>query len=98
MTLLPAHREFLIEHLPYELEMLEWSYAALHEDRLSKFREHNLIGNLAVESFWVHVRNLIDFFNQPCNGSETGSASASDFIKSQRFDANLSRKTLKDEI
>ena len=29
--MLPAHRQLLIEHLPYELDMLKWSYALLHD-------------------------------------------------------------------
>jgi hypothetical protein len=88
----------LLEHLPYELEMLEWSYAALYDDRLAPFRDHMLISNLANESFWLHARNLLEFFKHPRNGSEVGVASASDFVKSKKFDAQLDLQALIDDI
>jgi hypothetical protein len=96
--MLPAHRQMLSEHLPYELGMLDWSYAALYDDQLASFKNHMLIRNLAVESFWLHARNLLEFFNRPRNGTEVGVASASDFVKSRRFDAQLDLQALIDEI
>jgi hypothetical protein len=57
-----------------------------------------LIGNLAIESFWLHARNLAEFFHHPRNGSEVGVASASDFTKSQRFDPKMDLQKLIDEI
>jgi hypothetical protein len=96
--MLPAHRQMLLEHLPYELGMLEWSYAALYDDQLASFRNHMLIRNLALESFWLHARNVLEFFNRPRNGTEVGVASASDFIKSKRFDAQLDLQALIDDI
>ena len=55
----------LLEHLPYELNMLKWSYAALYDDEPAPFRDHMLICNLANESFCLHARNLLEFFNRP---------------------------------
>jgi len=88
----------LIEHLPYELEMLEWSYAALHDDQLAPFRQHMWIVNLAIEEFWTHARNLVEFFDRHRNGSEVGSASASNFVSSRRFDQQLDLEALMGEI
>jgi hypothetical protein len=96
--MLPAHRQMLVEHLPYELGMLEWSYAALYDDQLSPFKCHMLIGNLAIESFWLHARNLLEFFSYPRSGTETGVASASDFVRSKRFEPQINLQTLIDEI
>jgi hypothetical protein len=31
-----AHRQFLIEHLPYELDIFEQSYASLHDVRFDR--------------------------------------------------------------
>jgi hypothetical protein len=98
LEMLPAHRQMLMEHLPHELQMLEWSYAALYDDQLSSFRDHMLIGNLAIESFWLHARNLAEFFRYPRNGTEEGVASASDFVRSQRFDPQIDLQQLIDEI
>jgi hypothetical protein len=92
--ILPAHRRLLEEHLPYELGMFEWSYAALHDPGFAAFGRHMLIKNLAIESFWTHARNLVEFFNRQRNGAETGNASASDFVKSERFDPPFNFKSL----
>jgi hypothetical protein len=57
----------LKEHLPYELDMLEQSFLRLHSEGADELDK--LIKNALVETFWVHARNLFEFFKQ-CPSSE----------------------------
>ena len=55
-TLDPQHlREVFDKHLPYEIEMLRFSSAALPGESPSG------LTNALIECFWLHARNLIEF-------------------------------------
>jgi len=68
----------LAKHLPYELDMLEHTLARL---LILKNNNDVLLRNALIESFWTHVRNLAEFFNQPKGDGVTGIASAQDMTK-----------------
>src|ERR1700730_3995551 len=74
----------LKEHLPYELDMLDEaveylrSAEALASNRADWFRR-----SAAIEAFWTHARNLVEFLNRSKNRDLTvSSASARDFADS----------------
>ena len=50
-------QQIIIEHLPYEIRMLRYSFS-----RLQEIKEGDTDGNAFVECFCIHARNLIDFF------------------------------------
>jgi hypothetical protein len=60
-------------------------------------RQDEFFVNLAVECFWTHARNLIEFFRRPRNPDTSGTAAASDFT-ADRFKMNFDSKMLEDEI
>jgi hypothetical protein len=49
-------KEFFVEHLPYEIDMLRDAYVLLETGLLGRVLE-----NLLIESFCVHARNLIEY-------------------------------------
>jgi hypothetical protein len=75
-----AAKRLLEEHLPYELDMLEWSFAVLHDVRLEEQRKTQAARNAAVECFWTHARNLYEFMTRKRNRTFQGVASAEDFV------------------
>ena len=74
----PAAVSILTEHLPYELDMLEAAFLFLHSQETEKVRAIPFCRNAAIESFWLHARNLIEFLtHRPSGGA--GTVSARDF-------------------
>jgi hypothetical protein len=77
-------RKLFTEHLPYELDMFEQAAAFimspenknLGPDLSDWFRRMS-----ALEAFWIHARNLEEFFTQnaPSPDGELSTASAKDF-------------------
>ncbi len=65
----------LEEHLPYEHDMLDAAYEILTANAHTSAPQDWFSRNAAINEFWLHARNLIEFY---CNPSGT-SASASDF-------------------
>jgi hypothetical protein len=99
----PRKRKLLDEHLPYELDMLDASFdfvvaqnaiLATSDDINEKAKR-----NLAIEAFWIHARNLIDFLklNRKPNEGEEGAASAKDFTDAS-FRSDLQLGELPDRI
>ncbi|MGA8155123.1 MAG: hypothetical protein WB822_02700 [Rhodoplanes sp.] len=66
MELEQEHKDVLEEHLPYELDMLEealsrWGSLPKEPDFFRR--------NSTIETFWVHARNIHEFFqNKQTNG------------------------------
>jgi hypothetical protein len=89
-------KEILEEHLPYELDMFEDAFLWLNADEYTEQRKENFLKNAAIESFWVHARNLIEFFAQPKNADAGGTVSAKDFTGT--YYPNLNMRTLDTEI
>lgn len=60
-------QEILGHHLPYEFEMLQGTYSML-----AKGGHDTIIANALIESFCIHARQLIEFFNnkQGCKAKE----------------------------
>jgi hypothetical protein len=87
MSLTQDQIDVLHEHLPYELNMLAWAlntWANIPAEpiNLSDAGELNKCRrNSAVETFWLHARNLHEFFMQ----SQTRTASA-DHFTNERVD------------
>jgi hypothetical protein len=81
----------LRKHLPYELAMLELTFRLLHspDDEAKKIREHRVVSNALVESFWTHARNLIEFFNQLKGDGLKGVASAKDMTEGYNADTKM---------
>jgi hypothetical protein len=61
--------EILREHLPYELDMFDGAteyfqspeFAAAAHSQENWFKR-----NAAVEAFWTHARNLVEFLKRSC--------------------------------
>jgi hypothetical protein len=51
-------QDILGHHLPYEFEMLQGTYLALE-----KGGHDTIIANALIESFCIHARQLVEFFN-----------------------------------
>jgi hypothetical protein len=66
----------LIDHFPYEIMMLDETVTLLSIPDL-----HPHLRNMAIEAFWLHARNLVEFFTLRPNvsGTYSGVASARDF-------------------
>ena len=73
------HRAFLMEHLPYEIDMLDWTYKLLRDPHSAELRRSQLFTNMAIECFWLHARNLIVFLRRKSPTADAGEASASHF-------------------
>jgi hypothetical protein len=94
----PNAKAVLEEHLPYELNMLQAAYEFLHKDDYADYRNVAFLKNAAIECFWMHARNLLDFLRQPKNTSHDakGSVSAKDFTS--KFDYQGIGDEMNDEI
>lgn len=75
-----AAERMLREHLPYELDMLEWAYAFLHDQKFEDQRKDEGQRNAAIECFWTHARNLYEFMTRKGKGDFEGVAAATDFV------------------
>jgi hypothetical protein len=73
MTATAVYREFLAEHLPYELAMMRYT--------ISRLSSPGPDWNAFVESFCVHARNLKQFVTNE-KGKGNNSVVARDFTKS----------------
>ncbi len=91
-----VYRNFLTEHLAYEIDMFDWAYKFLFDDGTANARRNQALTNLAIECFWLHARNLIIFFRRPATNATIGEASSSDFTE-QRFHPSRAFKE-EDEI
>jgi hypothetical protein len=69
-------QDFLNDHLPYELEMLDAAYRDCQVRRDLTDPDQRYQHNAAIEFFWLHARNLIEFYR----GTGTGDAKAADFM------------------
>jgi hypothetical protein len=74
-----VHRAFLTEHLPYEIDMLDWTYKLLQDPKCAEIRRSHVFTNMAIECFWLHARNLIVFLRRKSPAADAGEASASHF-------------------
>jgi hypothetical protein len=72
-------RAILTEHLPYELNMLEAAFTFLHSPDFKDVHRIGFVRNAAIEAFWLHARNLIEFLAHRPGGGEIGTVSARDF-------------------
>jgi hypothetical protein len=83
MALEKEQIDMLVEHLPYELNMLDGAYELLAnvegEDDHAK-----MLTNVYIECFFLHARNLIEFFTK----TQKRTASASMFTH-KRIDYEL---------
>ena len=79
----------LEEHLPYELDMLDKAYELLITEMHNE-EPNRVIVSLCIECFWLHARNLIEFFRGTNKSGRT--AAAITFTKDQVayvFDTNI---------
>jgi hypothetical protein len=76
----------LAKHLPYELDMLDQTLA-----RLLKNQDEPVVRNALIESFWTHVRNLVEFFTQKKDDGLKGTASAQDMTEGYFADTKLKK-------
>lgn len=70
-----AQRNLLREHLPYEHDMLDQAFEFLTSGTHAEERVNWFKRNAAINEFWVHARNLIEFYDKP----KVHNASASAF-------------------
>ena len=89
------------EHIPYELNMLEYAFASLEEADGREARNSCVpLRNAMIEAFWLHARNLVEFLNQPRNKtgiSEGGTISARD-LTTDGFNPETNLKEMYDRI
>lgn len=89
MHLEQKHYDMLVEHLPYEIDMMRVAYAYLRSTDRAKSREAigentglvTFLNNAAIEAFWIHARNLLEFFGRESQ-AEGRTACAQDFTHS----------------
>jgi hypothetical protein len=62
----PIEIEIIQEHLPYEIDMLRATYQLL----VATSPPAEVIKNALIESFCVHARSLLDFFENRANKSD----------------------------
>lgn len=72
-----ARKNILTEHLPYEIDLLEqcieaWSKSAPASEGEPKEVWANRM--MPINGFWLHARNLIEFFTRPASDSRTAAA------------------------
>jgi hypothetical protein len=94
--------------LPYELSMLEAAARYMQEDSFRELKVDDsyveaLIRNATIETFWMHARCLIEFFNRETGNYEASSAGARDFTtKAYRPSKDMKKlngdKSLKTQI
>lgn len=83
-----AHYDMLVEHLPYEIDMLRRSFEFLaangKSDIAAAFPNDPIVAqylhNAAAETFWIHARALLEFFRRKSQ-AEGRVACAQDFTK-----------------
>ena len=64
------HQRFLKTDLPYELDALERAFLVVTSNQLAHhFRPTTALANLFIENFWLHARNLTEFFETAKNSS-----------------------------
>jgi hypothetical protein len=63
------HQRFLKADLPYELDALERAFLVVTSNELANFRATPALANLFIENFWLHARNLTEFFETDKNSS-----------------------------
>jgi hypothetical protein len=76
--------DLLREHLLYEHDMLTRAYSWLNSPKNLTGNVDLFVRNMAVEVFWLHARNLIEFYD----GTQTAGPKASDFTAG-KFQANF---------
>lgn len=98
------HRDMLIEHLPYEIGMMNRSFAFLVENRpegLSALPPKDsvtllFLRNTVIEAFWIHARALLEFFW--LNAKDEGRVASARNFTTGFVDYDLPFATLADEI
>jgi hypothetical protein len=85
------------EHLPYELDMLEAAFTFLHSPTFADRRNDVYEKNRAIEAFWTHARNLIEFLAHPRTDDHKGVVSARDFTTGQ-FDPGMKMREMDQRI
>ena len=73
-------KKMLVEHLPYEHNMLNRAFEFLTSDAYAAEREDKFKRNAVVEVFWLHARCLIEFYS-----GSGASANASDFTTERLY-------------
>jgi hypothetical protein len=93
----PNAKAGLKEHLPYELDMLQAAYEFLHKNHYAGYRNVPFLKNAAIECFWMHARNLLEFFRLPKSSPDTrASVSPKDFTNGFQHDGI--GRTIEDDI
>jgi hypothetical protein len=102
------HIEMLTEHLPYEINMMNCAFTFIISDGPSRVTNAiiqeaeftTFLRNLAVESFWIHARSLLEFFWRHSH-VEGRTSSANDFTCAElNYDLPFSGldKTINEQI
>jgi hypothetical protein len=92
----PITVSILTQHLPYELDTFEQSYVFLHSDEYAELRRRPFLKNAAIEVFWLHARNLMEFLTHLKNPTPQGAVSARDF--SPDYQPDLKMKSMDQRI
>ena len=79
MTLNDKQEELLRVHLPYELDLLEYAFAVAASK--AQGPEQSLHRLLAIDGFYLHARNLIEFYKGAVAKTEGRTAAAGRFTK-----------------
>lgn len=82
MTLQDDEIELLKVHLPYELDQLDYAFVVAGSEH--KTRQEALHRMMAIDSFYMHSRNLIEFYErQSSKGERSRTACARDFTSTE---------------
>jgi hypothetical protein len=96
----PNAKAILEEHLPYELDMLQGAYEFLQNPAYAHDRRHLFVRNAAIECFWLHARNLIDFFTQETSATsfETRGAVSAFHFTTKSYEPEGIGRQISDDI
>jgi hypothetical protein len=82
-------KDILTKHLPYEIDMLRQTYRKLRQGPLPEWA----INNALIESFCIHARSLLDFFEN--RGNKPDDYNAADFTTTFVSGIDQSSETIK---
>lgn len=86
-----SKEDILRKHLPYEIDMLRQTYRKLQQGPLPEWA----VNNALIESFCIHTRSLLDFFESKPRPKNDGDYFATDFTSAFVPRINQSDKPFK---
>jgi hypothetical protein len=95
-----AAERLLVEHLPYELDMLQHALKFILSDRFTDNPSNKVLRNFTIVAFWTHARNLDEFIAGERNKEISGkTAAARDFtVDEAPFSTKIDKKKVNRQV